>query len=315
MERIEPGKGPADEPAREPAREPDWALYRTFLAVLREGSLSGAARALGLTQPTVGRQVEALEQALGLALFTRSLHGLAATEAATELRPHAETLESASAALLRAASGRGEDLRGTVRVTASEVIGGEVLPSIIAALQEAHPGLVIELVLSNRVEDLLRRESDIAVRMVAPTQGPLVARRIGKVPLGLHAHRDYLKRRGTPKTLDELSEHLLIGYDRETAFTREVRARGVPFNRGMFSLRTDSDLACLAAIRNACGIGVCQVPLAARAPVLTRVLPSAFKWSLEIWIAMHGDLRGSRRCRVVFDALAEGLARYIGEQK
>ena len=291
--------------------EPDWALYRTFLAVLREGSLSAAARALGLTQPTVGRQVEALEQALGLALFTRSLHGLAPTEAAAELRPHAQALEAGAAALLRAASGRGEELHGTVRVTASEIIGGEVLPPIIAALQEAHPRLVIELVLSNRVEDLLLRESDIAVRMVAPTQGPLVARRIGKVLLGLHAHRDYLKRRGTPKTLEELSDHLLIGYDRETAFTREVRARGVPFSRDMFTLRMDNDLASLAAIRSACGIGVCQVPLAARVPVLTRVLPAAFKFSLEVWIAMHGDLRGSRRCRVVFDALAEGLAQYL----
>ena len=291
--------------------EPDWALYRTFLAVLREGSLSAAARALGLTQPTVGRQVEALEQALGLALFTRSLHGLAPTEAAAELQPHAQALEAGAAALLRAASGRGEELHGTVRVTASEIIGGEVLPPIVAALQEAHPRLVLELVLSNRVEDLLLRESDIAVRMVAPTQGPLVARRIGKVLLGLHAHRDYLRRRGTPKSLQDLPDHLLIGYDRETAFTREVRARGVPFSRGMFTLRMDNDLASLAAIRNACGIGVCQVPLAARAPVLTRVLPSAFKFSLDIWVAMHGDLRGSRRCRVVFDALAQGLTEYL----
>ena len=293
-------------------QEPDWALYRSFLAVLQEGSLSGAARALGLTQPTLGRQVEALEQSLGLSLFTRSLHGLAPTEAALELRPHAEALSAAAAALLRAASGQGEEVRGTVRVTASEIIGGEVLPPVIAALQERHPGLLIELVLSNRVEDLLRRESDIAVRMVAPTQGPLVARRIGKVLLGLYAHPDYLRRSGTPKNLEDLSRHLLIGYDKETAFTREVRARGVPIHRGQFTLRTDNDLAALAAIRAACGIGVCQLPLAARSPVLTRVLPSAFKFPLDIWIAMHGDLRGSRRCRVVFDALAQGLSDYLG---
>ncbi len=292
--------------------EPDWALYRTFLAVLRDGSLSAAARTLGLTQPTVGRQVEALEQALGLALFTRSLHGLAPTEAATELRPHAEALEASSEALLRAASGRGQDWRGTVRVTASEIIGGEVLPAIIGKLQDAHPGLVIELVLSNRVEDLLRRDADIAVRMVPPTQGPLVARHIGAVELGLYAHRDYLRRRDTPKTMDQLSEHRLVGYDRETAFTRDIRARGVPLNRDMFSLRTDSDLAVLAAIRAGCGIGACQVPLAARKPVLVRVLPTAFKLTLDIWIAMHGDLRGSRRCRVVFDALAAGLTDYLG---
>ena len=292
--------------------EPDWTLYRTFLAVLRDGSLSAAARTLGLTQPTVGRQVEALEQALGLALFTRSLHGLAPTEAATELRPHAEALEASSEALLRAASGRGQDWRGTVRVTASEIIGGEVLPAIIGKLQGAHPGLVIELVLSNRVEDLLRRDADIAVRMVRPTQGPLVARHIGQVRLGLFAHRDYLRRHGTPKKLDDLSGHRIIGYDRETAFTRDVRARGVPLNRDMFSLRTDSDLAALAAMRAACGIGVCQLPLATRKPALVHVLPEAFKFPLDIWIAMHGDLRGNRRCRLVFDALAAGLSDYLG---
>jgi len=292
--------------------EPDWALYRSFLAVLQEGSLSGAARALGLTQPTVGRQVEALEQALGLSLFTRSLHGLAPTEAAAELQAHAEALAASAAALLRAASGRGAELRGTVRVTASEIIGGEVLPPTIARLQQTHPGLVIELVLSNRVEDLLRREADIAVRMVAPTQEPLVARRIGTVQLGLFAHRDYLHGRGVPKNMDELSEHLLIGYDKETAFTRAVRARGVPLNRGMFTLRTDSDLASLSALRSGCGIGVCQLPLAARTPALSRVLPGAFKFPLEIWIAMHSDLRSNRRCRVVFDALAAGLTGYLG---
>ena len=292
--------------------EPDWTLYRTFLAVLRDGSLSAAARTLGLTQPTVGRQVEALEQALGLALFTRSLHGLAPTEAATELRPHAEALEASSDALLRAASGRGQDWRGTVRVTASEIIGGEVLPAIIGKLQDAHPGLVIELVLSNRVEDLLRRDADIAVRMVRPTQGPLVARHIGQVRLGLFAHRDYLRRHGTPKTMEQLSQHRMIGYDRETAFTRDVRARGVPLNRDMFSLRIDNDLAALAAMRAACGIGVCQIPLAARKPALVPVLPESFKFPLEIWIAMHSDLRSNRRCRVVFDALAAGLTGYLG---
>src|SRR6201993_4483590 len=200
---------------------PSWDLYRSYLAVLREGSLSGAARSLGLTQPTIGRHIEALEQALGLALFTRSLHGLAPTEAAEGLRADAEAMEAAAAALRRSASGQGEALSGTVRLTASEVVGAEVLPGIVAAFQEQHPGVTIELALSNRVEDLLRRESDIAVRMVRPTQGALVARRIGEVELGLHAHPRYLKRRGTPASLEQLRDHQLIGFDHETAFIRD----------------------------------------------------------------------------------------------
>jgi DNA-binding transcriptional LysR family regulator len=289
---------------------PSWDLYRSYLAVLREGSLSGAARSLGLTQPTIGRHVEALEQALGLALFTRSLHGLAPTGAALSLRADAEAMEAAAAALRRSASGQGEDLRGTVRLTASEVVGAEVLPTILAKFQERHPGVTIELVLSNRVEDLLRRESDIAVRMVRPTQGALVARRIGEVALGLYAHPRYLEQRGAPATLEELDGHLLIGFDHETAFIRDVQARGFPLNREMFSLRTDSDLAQLATLRAGCGIGICQVPLGARSG-LARVLPQALAFKLPVWLAMHGDLRANRRCRLVFDALAEGLTQYV----
>lgn len=296
------------------AVDPGWDLYRSFLAVLREGSLSGAARALGLTQPTLGRHVEALEGALGLPLFVRSAHGLAPTQAALALRPHAEALEAGAAALLRAASGQDGGVRGPVRVTASEVVGAEVLPPILARMQEAHPGLVFELVLSNRVDDLLRRDADIAVRMVRPVQEALVARRLGRVELGLHARRDYLDRRGTPASLDDLTGHALIGFDQETAFIRGLRQRGVPLEREMFALRTDSDLAQLAAIRAGCGIGVCQAGVARRDARLVRVLPDAFSIGLETWLVMHEDLRASARCQAAYDGLAEGLAEYIGQQ-
>ncbi|HYZ64439.1 MAG TPA: LysR family transcriptional regulator [Acetobacteraceae bacterium] len=295
--------------------EPGWDLYRSFLAVLREGSLSGAARALGLTQPTIGRHIEALEQALGLPLFTRSGHGFAPTEAALELRPHAEALAASAAALLRAASGQGSGTRGVVRITASEVVGAEVLPPILARLQQEHRGLVIELVLSNRTEDLLRRDADIAVRMVRPVQEALVARRLGEIELGLHAHQHYLDRCGVPAILDDLRAHPLIGFDQENAFIRDLRARGIALHRGMFTLRTDSDLAQLAAIRTGCGIGVCQVGLAQRDAQLVRVLPTAFSVKLETWLAMHEDLRASRRCRVAYDALAAGLSDYIASAR
>lgn len=291
--------------------EPGWDLYRSFLAVLREGSLSAAARSLGLTQPTLGRHVEALEAALGLPLFTRSAHGFMPTEAALALRPHAEALEASAAALLRAASGQGTETRGTVRITASEVVGAEVLPPILARLQEEHPNLAIELVLSNRVDDLLRRDADIAVRMVRPVQEALVARRLGTIELGLHARWDYLERRGTPASFEDLRGHALIGFDHETAFIRALRGRGLPLQREALTLRTDSDLAQLAAIRAGCGIGVCQVGLAGRDERLVRVLPTDFAIPLETWLVMHEDLRGSRPCRAAYDALAEGLADYM----
>ncbi len=205
--------------------EPSWDFYRTFLAVLHHGSLSAAARDLGLTQPTIGRHIDALEEAVGAELFTRSQQGLLPTDAALALKPYAETLASTTAALLRVASGSRDNVSGTVRISASEVIGVEVLPPILAGLQAAHPDLVIELSASDAVEDLLQREADIAVRMVAPTQDALLARRIGIVSLGLFAHRNYLERYGEPKSIGQLRQHKLIGFDRQTAFTRAMLKR------------------------------------------------------------------------------------------
>jgi DNA-binding transcriptional LysR family regulator len=291
--------------------EPGWELYRSFLSVLREGSLSGAARSLGLTQPTIGRHVDALEQSFGFALFTRSQHGLAPTDAARELRPYAETLEATARAALRAACGRGDEVRGTVRVTASEVVGVEVLPPILARLRQDNPALVIELVVSNRTDDLLRRDANIAVRMHRPAQEALLARRLGTIELGLFGHARYLDRSGVPRSLEDLQTHALIGFEQETAFIRGVRASGVPLHRGLFALRTDSDLAQLAAIRSGFGIGVCQVGLARRDGQLVRVLPQVVSIGLEVWLGMHEDLRANRRCRVAFDALALGLSDYI----
>ena len=290
-----------------------WELLHTFLSVLREGSLSGAARVLGLTQPTVGRHVAALEQALGQPLFTRSPTGLLATDAALALRGHCEQMEAAAAALQRAATARGDEVSGTVRVTASEVIGVEVLAGIFAALRERHPGLVLELALSNQLQDLLRREADIAVRMTPPEQGQLIARRIGSIELGLHARPDYLDRHGRPTALADLQGHTLVGFDTVTPFIRAGSKRLGGISRDSFALRCDSDLAQLALVRAGAGVGVCQVALARREPVLERVLADQFAWPLETWVAMHEDLRQNTPCRVVFEALVQGLSEYVEE--
>jgi DNA-binding transcriptional LysR family regulator len=294
-----------------------WELYRSFLGVLREGSLSGAARALGITQPTAGRHVAALEKALGVVLFTRSQLGLMPTEVALALQTHAEAMESTAASLERAATSHGEGeggkIRGVVRISASEVIGVEVLPPIVARLREAHPALKVELVLTNRVQDLLRREADIAVRMVRPKQEQLVARHIGQIELGFHARKDYLARHGTPRKMEEVAAaHAVIGYDQPTAFVRNAGKALPGYGRETFSLRTDSDLGQLALIRAGAGIGICQVALARRNDALVRVMPRTFSMKLETWVTMHEDLRNSPRCRAAFDALVDGLQQYIG---
>lgn len=296
------------------SEDPGWELYRSFLSVLQEGSLSAAARALGVTQPTIGRHIDALETALGFALFTRSQHGFKPTEAALALGPHAESLALNAAALLRVASAQGGDgsvVRGTVRISASEVVGAEVLPPILTALRVAHPQLVIELVLSNRLDDLLLRQADIAIRMLRPTQEALVMRRAGDIALGLHAHRSYLQQHPAPQDMAQLAQHALIGYDRETAFIRSFMRAVGPLQRAAFALRTDSDLAQLAAIRAGFGIGICQINLARRDPALVHLLPQQFTMQLDTWVVMHEDLRDSPRCKVTFDALADGLQAYI----
>jgi len=294
---------------------PDWDLYRAFLAVLDAGSLSGAARRLGLTQPTIGRQIEALEQALGGAvLFTRSPGGLRPTDAALALRPHAEAMASAAEALLRTASGEHDQARGVVRVTASQIVGAEVLPPILADFHELHPEIVIELVLSDRQEDLLRREADIAVRMARPTQAALTARRIGSVPLGLFAHRRYLQRHGEPTALDQPGI-AAIGFDRSQETLSALKALNLPLNREMFAFRSDSDLAQLAAIRAGFGVGACQYGIARRDPNLVPVLTDSFRFDLEVWVAMHEDLKGSLRMRLMFDALVAGLQDYVAASR
>src|SRR5215469_14059279 len=248
-----------------------WELYRSFLAVLTEGSLSGAARILGIAQPTVGRHVAALERSLGMPLFTRSQTGLLPLEAALSLRTHAEAMSNSAAALERAASSQGSTVRGVVRVTASEVIGVEVLPAVIARLREKHGDLQVELVLSNRMQDLLQREADIAVRMTRPTQELLIARRIGHVGVGLHASKQYVKRHGAPETTADLQHHALIGFDQPTAFIRAAGKSFPAFQREAFAMRANSDLAQLALLRSGAGIGACQVAIARR-DGLVRVL-------------------------------------------
>jgi DNA-binding transcriptional LysR family regulator len=289
---------------------PDWHFFRTFLTVVREGSLSSAARALGTTQPTMGRQVAALEASLGVKLFTRSLDGLSPTEAGLRLIPSAEAMAAAVEAAQRSTSGEVGEEHGTVRITVSEMVGSEVLPSILAAIHAVHPRISVELALSNRNEDLLRGDADIAVRMVRPTQGALVAKRIGRIDVGLYGHRRYLKRHAMPRRLVDLREHALIGYDRDQAYVRLLERMGVPTTRDMYAFRSDSELAQLAALRAGFGIGASQLGIARRDKNLVPVLQSEFIYPMEAWLAMHRDLRSSRRIRTLFDQLAIRLSAY-----
>jgi DNA-binding transcriptional LysR family regulator len=291
--------------------EPGWDLYRSFLAVLRLGSLSAAGRALGLTQPTIGRHIATLQACLGgRVLFTRSQTGLMPTAAAHELRPHAEDMAAAAAAFVRMGSGNLEETAGVVRLAAADVVGVEVLPAILSEFRYKYPNTVIELSLSNQIADLLRRDADIAVRMVRPKQKALLAKRAGTVALGFHAHRRYLERFGYPEGLEDLVHHTLIGFDRIPPFADLLNAVPVPVSRELFAFRCDNDLALMAALRSGFGIGICQTGLARRDPNLLPLLSKQFKVDMEIWIVMHNDLKRISRMRLMFDHLAISLAQF-----
>ncbi|WP_281017417.1 MULTISPECIES: LysR family transcriptional regulator [unclassified Minwuia] len=288
-----------------------WDTCRSFLAVLRTGSLSAAARQLGLTQPTIGRHVDQLEQATGAALFTRARNGLTPTATALALRAHAEAMEAAAAAMIRASSGAAGEARGTVRLTVSQFVGSEVMPPMLARFRDSHPEIDIELVLSDSPLNLLTREADIAIRMARPSQTGLVARMLGSVEVGLFAHRDYLDRFGTPTSFGALKQHRVIGYDTTPYLERAMRHMGLEVERDDFAIRVDTESVQVALIRSGFGIGGCQVPLAAQDPGLVRVLPDVLNFRLEVWRAMHGDMRDSLPVRLMAAHLDREFRAYL----
>ena len=288
----------------------DWDDQRAFLAVLETGSLSGAARRLGVAQPTVRDRIETLEHALGTVLFTRSARGLVPTEQARALGGAARAMARASDAFVRAASAKPGEVAGTVRLSVAELVEVEVLPAMLVRLRERHPGLLIELVLSNALADLLEQEVDIAVRMSSPRQEALVAKKVASIPLGLFAHTDYLARRGQPTTPEDFADHDLIGPDRAAADLQFVAAHFPGLDRGRFVIRTDSHPAQLAAARAGLGIALVQRPVGLDDPMLHPVLPELAFGNLDTWIVTHENLRELPRVRAVFECLAEAFQQF-----
>lgn len=290
----------------------DWDLLQSLHAVLQAGSFSAAARLRRLTQPTLGRHIDQLERQLGAPLFLRSPRGLQPTDLALAFQPHLADMAAAAETAARDAVGIASGEGGVVRVAASEVVGVEVLPAILARFRHAHPGIDVELTLSNKLEDLTRRDADVAVRMRRPSQNSLVAKKAGELELGFYASPDYVVRHGVPADFDALATHSLIGFDRAfPEFVTELSV-GRPITRDLFALRTDSDPAQFAVLKAGFGIGVCQRQLARREG-LVPILPDLFSFKLDVWICMHETLRGSPRIRLMFDHLAKELAAYAAD--
>jgi len=285
----------------------DWTLLQSFAAVAESGSLSAAARKLGQSQPTVGRHVRALEQALGVELFTRGPKGLIPTDAARGLIAPAEQMRDAAARLRLAAEGQDAGLAGTVRITASTVVSHFILPPIIAATRRAHPEIQIELVPSDSSENLLFREADIALRMYRPTQLDIVTAHVADQELGLYAATGFLDRVGRPRTEEALKRLEFVGFDANDTIIRAMRGAGMDVDRGFFGVRCDDQAAYWHLVRAGCGVGGMQVTIGDAEPGVERVLPEMKLPALPVWLAAPSALRHSPRIRLVWDRLAERL--------
>lgn len=290
----------------------DWRLVRSFLAALDQGSLLGAARILQVSQPTVGRHVVELESQLGVVLFERTGRGLEPTAMALQLAVPARGMEAGALQLSRTLWGAQEHTRGTVRITASVPVAVFLIPPLLVALRMALPDVQVDVVSSNQVSNLLRREADIAVRMVRPEQASLVARKLGDVRLGAYAHRRYLARSGALKTANDLLAHDLIGSDTDPAIEQGFKKLGLPVTREAFALRSDDLIVQWQAVRAGLGIGFCSDYMARTDPDVLRVLPGVLDIpTIPMWLAVHREIRTSHRIRAVFDFLADALPRVI----
>ena len=285
----------------------DWSLIRSFLAALDQGSLLGAARALHSSQPTIGRHIAELESQLGVVLFERTGRGLLPSEMALRLADAARSMESGALQLARSVSGAQAGVSGTIRITASQPVACVLLPPILAKMRLALPEVQVELVVSNEVSNLLRREADIALRMVQPDQATLVAKRIGKVSLGAYAHRDYLRRRGTPKQPIELLAHELVGLDQSETIIQGFAAFGYPVQRNQFALRTDDLMAYWEAVRAGLGVGFIADYVARTDSAVVPLLPMLKVPAIPMWLAVHREIRTSRRIREVYDFLGDAV--------
>lgn len=285
----------------------DWALVRSFLAVIDAGSLMGAARRLGAQQPTLSRHIAELEAQLGVPLFERTGRGVTPTAAAIAIAESARQMQDGAASLSRALAGQLDKQTGTVRVSCSHVAAIWLLPPLVAKLRLAEPGIQIELVSSNQVTNLLRREADIAVRMVKPEQGALIARKLADVPIVAAAHESYLARAGTPSTPEALIQHQLLGYDEDDTILRGFAAMGLPFTREHFVVRTDDQVAYGQLLAAGVGIGFVTEYLLAHWPGVKTILPQLQIPPLPCWLAVHREIRSSPVVRRVYDFLAEEI--------
>lgn len=286
----------------------DWNLARAFCSTADTGSLSAAARKLGLTQPTLSRQVAALEAALGVTLFERIGKRLVLTDAGLGLVEHARAMAAAADAIGLAAAGRSQDVSGRVTISASDAVSVYLLPGLVARIRENAPQITLAIVASDTISDLRRREADIAIRHVRPTEPELIARLVGEMTAHFYAADSWLARNGTPRSVAELCEAELLGFEPVDLFSEHLRAAGIAISPDRFRIVSGNSVVLWEMVRG--GLGICMMlkEIAELGPGVTRLLPDLQGTKVPVWLVSHRELQTSRRVRLVFDMLAEDLS-------
>ncbi len=285
----------------------DWNQVRAFLATVEEGSLSAAAKALKLTQPTLGRQVTALEAALGVVLFERIGRSLVLTPSGLDLLEHVRDMGEAASRISLAASGRSQAIEGTVSITASDAMAAYILPPILKRLRKAAPGIKVEVVASNALRDLRRREADIAIRHVRPDQPDLIARLVRETSAHLYAAPSYLDVVGRPKEPGDVSGFDFVGFETGDRLLTGLNALGLSLTGRNFRLISDSGVAAWEMVKQGLGVGVMMREVADVTPEVEQILPGLDPIPVPVWLATHRELHTSRRIRLVYDLLADAL--------
>lgn len=290
----------------------DWSLIQSFLAVAETGSLSGAARRLERSQPSLGRDIRALEQALGATLFERHARGLRVSETGAQLLPLARQMRDAMNAIALTAAGQSQQLAGTVRITASVFASHYLLPPILARIRAEEPAIQLDLIPSDDTENLLFRAADIAVRMYRPTQLDVVTRHVADIGMGTFAAKSYLARAGRPRSLDDLRDHDVVGFDRNDLMLRIMRDLGWSETRDFFAVRCDNQATYWQLVRAGCGIGFSQQGVGREDPLVEELDLGLTLPALPVWLAAHEAIRRTPRIRRVWDLLADGLQAQLG---
>lgn len=286
----------------------DWNLLKSFYLVADLGSLTRAATVLGLSQPTLSRQIAELEALAGASLFERVARGLSLTEVGEALIEPARRMLAAAQRLSLAATAQHREVAGTVRITASEIVSAYVLPPILVELRRAYPAIQVELVASNRIDNLLAREADIAIRMIRPKQAGLISRKIADLPMGFYAHENYLSERDAARAGSDWSSYDWVGLDQSNQLIEGFRNAGIKIDKAFFAFRTDNQIVGWQAVLAGLGVGVTLKRVARQFPQLVQIMPEQALPALPIWLTAHRELRDAARIRAVFDYLAEALA-------